>query len=94
MDIAIIGAGVTGLTAAYNLSQAGHTVTVYERAAVPGGLGTYIEIGGNHLESFYHHFFQSDVHLRGLVDELGLSDQLRYYRVKTGIFRDGTVHPF
>lgn len=94
MHIAIIGAGITGLTAAYKLSHEGHKVTVYERGTVPGGLGTYIEIGGNYLESFYHHFFQSDRHLRALVDELGLSSQLRYYRVKTGIYRSGQVHPF
>ena len=94
MEIAIIGAGITGLTAAHTLTKAGHDVTVYERGAVPGGLGTYIEIGGNHLESFYHHFFKSDKYLRGLIDELGLTPELKYHTVKTGVFRGGTVHPF
>lgn len=94
MKVAIIGAGITGLTAAYKLSLEGNDVTVYERGMVPGGLGTYLEIGGNHLEAFYHHFFQSDVHLRELVDELGLSSELKYYRVKTGIWRGEHVYPF
>lgn len=36
-DIAIVGAGLAGLTAANDLVDAGHRVTVFERAADPGG---------------------------------------------------------
>ena len=39
--IAIIGSGPAGLASADQLNQAGHTVTVYERADRPGGLLTY-----------------------------------------------------
>lgn len=35
--IAIVGAGATGLSAAHYLAVFGHSVTVYERAARPGG---------------------------------------------------------
>ena len=38
MDIGIIGAGITGLTAAYDLTKQGHTVTVYETQPYAGGL--------------------------------------------------------
>ena len=41
MNIAIIGGGFTGLTAAYKLSKAGHAVTVFERADRIGGLLMY-----------------------------------------------------
>ena len=34
---AIVGAGMAGLTCARTLMQAGHRVTVFEAAAVPGG---------------------------------------------------------
>ena len=38
---AIVGSGPAGLSAAAQLNQAGHTVTVYERADRPGGLLMY-----------------------------------------------------
>jgi glutamate synthase (NADPH) small chain len=36
--VAVVGSGPSGLAAAAQLNQAGHTVTVFERAANPGGL--------------------------------------------------------
>jgi NADPH-dependent glutamate synthase beta subunit-like oxidoreductase len=36
--VAIIGAGVAGLTAAHDLTQSGYQVTVFEASALPGGL--------------------------------------------------------
>lgn len=39
--IAVIGSGPAGLAAAAQLNQAGHTITVFERDALPGGLLRY-----------------------------------------------------
>ena len=39
--VAVVGSGPAGLSAAAQLNKAGHTVTVYERADLPGGLLTY-----------------------------------------------------
>jgi glycine/D-amino acid oxidase-like deaminating enzyme len=38
MKIAIIGAGFTGLSAAYKLAKSGHDVTVFEKDPQPGVL--------------------------------------------------------
>ncbi|MDQ2754921.1 MAG: glutamate synthase subunit beta, partial [Actinomycetota bacterium] len=39
--VAIVGSGPAGLAAAQQLTRAGHSVTVYERADLPGGLLRY-----------------------------------------------------
>jgi formate dehydrogenase beta subunit len=36
--VAVVGAGPAGLTAAYYLAKSGHSVTVYDRLAEPGGM--------------------------------------------------------
>ena len=38
MQIAIMGAGIGGMAAAYDLVKAGHEVTIFEGAGYPGGL--------------------------------------------------------
>lgn len=49
MKIAIIGAGITGLSAAYELGKKGHEVVVFERSQYPGGLGNYIKLPSPNL---------------------------------------------
>jgi protoporphyrinogen oxidase len=78
MRIAIVGAGIAGLTAAYDLVQAGHIVSVYEAGAQAGGLasGFRDERWEWPLERFYHHLFETDTAIRRLVDAIGFSDRL------------------
>lgn len=40
-NIAIIGAGIMGLSAAYALSKAGHTITAYEPQDIPGNNASF-----------------------------------------------------
>ncbi|MCL6526998.1 MAG: NAD(P)-dependent oxidoreductase [Thermaceae bacterium] len=39
--VAVVGAGPAGLTCAGELAKLGHSVTVFERRSLPGGLSTY-----------------------------------------------------
>lgn len=91
MKIGIIGAGVTGLTAAWDCIRAGHEVTVFEAAKHVGGLasGFKDEGWGWSLEKFYHHWFETDRDLLKLAEELGVSDKLVFKRAKTSFWIDG-----
>ena len=94
--IAIVGAGIAGLAAAFDLNKAGHQVTLYEGAPGVGGLAAGFK--APHwdwtLERFYHHWFASDKHMLGLIEELGWSDQVLFPRPYTVIYFEGRFYPF
>ncbi|MEU5847373.1 NAD(P)/FAD-dependent oxidoreductase [Saccharopolyspora shandongensis] len=94
MRVGIVGAGATGLTAAFDAVKAGHEVTVLEASAELGGLAASIEVGGTPLERFYHHSFRTDRAMIELVEELGLGHLLRFHRPSTGVYVDGELHDF
>ncbi|KAK0710064.1 FAD binding domain-containing protein [Lasiosphaeria miniovina] len=47
MDIAIVGAGITGLAAAISLRRSGHRVTIYERSSLANEVGAAINVPPN-----------------------------------------------
>ena len=96
MKIAIIGAGFGGMAAAYDLRRAGHDVTIFESADAPGGLASgFKEPGWDWwMEKFYHHWFQSDKSMLGLIGELGWSDQVLFPRPYTVLLHNGRWYPF
>ncbi|MFJ2131790.1 flavin monoamine oxidase family protein [Streptomyces sp. NPDC087845] len=61
-QVAVIGAGVAGLVAAYELQQRGYDVVVYEGASQPGGRvrthrfwdGTHAELGAMRIPDNHH----------------------------------------
>ncbi len=83
--IAIIGAGFTGLTAAYELAKKGFAVTVIERGPSIGGLAGGFTIEGAPLERAYHHLFRTDTDILNLIDELGLHEELGWFESKVAI---------
>ncbi len=90
--IGIIGGGYAGLTAAYELQKQGYDVTVLEKYGSWGGQAATLPLLDTRIEYFYHHLFGSDSHILGLMDELGLSDQLRWIESKVGWFSDGQIY--
>jgi protoporphyrinogen oxidase len=95
-QVAIIGGGVGGLSAAYDLVQAGKSVTLYEAADYVGGLAAGFK--ESHwdwsVERYYHHWFQSDQYMLGLIDELGWSAKVRFPRPVTVMHHQGKFYPF
>lgn len=94
MRVGIVGAGATGLTAAFDAVKAGHEVTILEAAEEVGGLAASIEVRGTPLERFYHHVFRTDRAMIDLVEELGLGEKLHFHRPSTGVHLRGRTHPF
>ena len=96
MHIAVIGAGIAGLTAAYDFLKAGHQVTIFEGSDHFGGLAAgFKEPGWDwSVERFYHHWFQTDSAMLGLIDELGYSDQVIFPRPVTVMYYKGKFYPF
>jgi len=94
MNIAIIGAGFTGLSAAYRLTQKGHTVTVFEKDPAPGGLAIgYKEKNWDWtLEKHYHHWFTNDKFVLNLAKEIG--HQVLIVRPHTNWYVNDKIYEF
>jgi protoporphyrinogen oxidase len=93
-SIAILGGGITGLTAAYRLSKKGYKVTIFEKSNNLGGLASGFEISGNNLEKAYHHLFKTDLDIINLTKELGLEDKLQWHNSSVSIYRNSKLYPF
>ncbi|MFN8530944.1 MAG: NAD(P)/FAD-dependent oxidoreductase [Anaerolineae bacterium] len=93
MKIGIIGAGAAGMAAAWDFVRAGHEVVLYEAGAEVGGLAAGFKDDGWEwtLEKFYHHWFQTDVDILTLIDEMGKSDKVIFPRPKTSYWLDGRI---
>jgi len=94
--VAIIGAGIGGLSAAYDLAQSGWDVTIFESSQQVGGLASgFKETGWEwSVEKYYHHWFASDRHMLGLIDELGWSQNVVFRRPYTVVYYKGRFYPF
>ncbi len=92
--IGVIGAGMTGLTAAYKLLQSGFDVVLLEATEQPGGMVTSFKLGREQIEYIYHHIFTSDHHVIELASELGLSEHLSWYQSREALFSGNRHYPF
>jgi oxygen-dependent protoporphyrinogen oxidase len=91
LSVIVVGAGLSGLTAAYRLQQGGATVTVLESRTAPGGRvqterhGDYIvDTGPDALTSGYASYLR-------LVNDLGLADRLVDTSPVIGLVRQGRL---
>ncbi len=84
------------MVAAWDLKKAGHEVTIFESAEYVGGLASGFK--EPHwkwsVEKFYHHWFQSDSEMLGLIRELGLEDKVQFPRPLTVMYYKKKWYPF
>lgn len=94
LKIGIVGAGATGIAAAWDFVNAGHEVDIYEAGAEVGGLaaGFRDEKWDWSLEKFYHHWFETDTDIKRLLQEMDLWDNVIFPRPKTSYWIDGKIY--
>ncbi|HTK82218.1 MAG TPA: protoporphyrinogen oxidase [Bacteroidota bacterium] len=91
----VIGAGISGLCAAYWLKKQGITVTVLERDASVGGTMKTYHDGGWLVETGPNSALETTPLFGKLIDELGITGDREYANEaadKRYILRDGLLH--
>ena len=92
--VVIIGGGISGLSAAYELTKQGHEVTLLEREETLGGLARSVRVGERHIERYYHFVCGGDEQLISLIEELDLDHRLHWRGGRTSYYVRGRLYPF
>lgn len=94
LHTAVIGGGIAGLTAAYELLKQGASVTLYEKEHTLGGLASSFPLDGGYLERYYHFVCLNDDDYFDMLAELGLQDRLHWKLTKMGQYFAGRWFSF
>jgi len=95
MKVAIIGAGISGLSTAHFLKKAGIDATIFEKNKYPGGTISSKMVDGYLVESGPNSTSETNHVIDELLSDLGIQDEKVYadenskYRF---ILRNGTLH--
>ncbi|TVU15472.1 hypothetical protein EJB05_38994, partial [Eragrostis curvula] len=90
-SVAVVGAGASGLAAAYRLRKSGVNVTVFEAADMAGGKIRSNSEGGFLWDEGANTMTESELEVSRLIDDLGLQDRQQYpnSQHKRYIVKDG-----
>jgi len=86
---AVVGGGMLGMLLAHRLAQAGRNVTLIEAAPHLGGLASAWRLGDITWDRHYHVILGTDAVLRGVLAELGIEQEIRWAKTRTGFYVDG-----
>ncbi|MGA1852343.1 NAD(P)/FAD-dependent oxidoreductase [Sphingobium sp. HT1-2] len=94
VDVAIIGAGPAGLTAAYLLTKKGFSVTVIEKDPVyVGGISRTVELDGYRFDIGGHRFFSKSKEVVDLWNEILPDDFIQRPRMSR-IYYEGKFYSY
>lgn len=88
-DIAIIGAGIAGLAAAYHLTNSGHNAVVFEKESFVGGRMSSEVVDGFVIEKAAYTFPEFHRNLTALLAELGMKNALVETAATSSTFANG-----
>lgn len=95
--VVVIGGGLAGLAAAYELSQRGFKVTLLEKSPQLGGkIASWdINVGSEtfKMEHGFHGFFPQYYNLKSIVNELNIKDNFVSLNSYSVLFRNGNYQP-
>lgn len=74
-SVAVIGGGITGLTAAFRLRERGHAVTLFEASPRTGGVIGTVREGGYLAERGPNTILETSPRIGELIDDLGLGSR-------------------
>lgn len=83
-----------GLAVAYQLVKDGHQPVVFEADDRVGGMTATFDFGGLDIERYYHFHCTSDHAFLTVLDELGLSERMRWVATKMGYWYQERLQPW
>jgi protoporphyrinogen oxidase len=89
----IVGGGMLGLAMAHKLAGEGREITVLEASDRFGGLADAWTVGPVTWDRHYHVTLMSDLHMRGLLADIGLGDDMNWRTTRTDFYENGRFHP-
>ncbi|MDP9330136.1 MAG: protoporphyrinogen oxidase [Actinomycetota bacterium] len=93
--VAVVGGGISGLTTAYRLAEAGVDVTLFEADALPGGKLRSIDVGGLTLPAGADSFLARKPWALELCKEIGLGGELVAPATSSAfLWTEGGLEPF
>jgi protoporphyrinogen/coproporphyrinogen III oxidase len=91
--VAVVGAGIAGLAAAYRLKTAGLNPVVFEKGSFPGGRMSSEQVDGFLFEKAAYTFPEFHKNLTAFLGEVGLAGSLLKTPATSSTFRDGQEYP-
>jgi len=92
--MAVVGGGISGLSAAYFALHKGYDVSLYESSDRLGGLAASFDFNGHTVEKYYHFICGGDHKLLELASRLDIGDKVKFQESKTALFFNGRYYPF
>jgi len=94
VKVIVVGAGIAGLTAAWELARSGQDVAILESERRPGGVIVTEQVDGFVVEGGPDGFLAGEPELPALAQELGIGNRIIDQRERgTSLWSGGTLQP-